>query len=201
MFLKDRTPILTAHCRQGCTGMKWQYIIIIGLLIGVVLAAGCTDEDASTVPPPQSSMDAIMPGQSLVVTSDVTGDGIAGGTIDTITVTVSLAPDKKPVDMEKIAVYYADMIKTETLTPVPGFRGEPGQGEWAIVAVKDEVGNSNNRLEDREGFVLRINPKTYLPANRIITIVVRAPGDINPLTIRRIAPPTILAQGNILTSP
>jgi len=181
--------------------MKWHYLIIIGILIALVLATGCTDDDASTIPPPQSSMDAILPGQSLVITGDVTGDGIAGGTIDTITVTVSIAPDKTTVDMEKIAVYYADMIKTETLTPVAGFRGEPGQGEWAIVDVKDEVGNSNNRLEDREGFVLRINPKTYLPANRIVTIVIRAPGDINPLTIRRIAPPTILAQGNILTSP
>ena len=67
--------------------------------------------------------------------------------------------------------------------------------------MKNQVGNTNNRLEDREEFVLRINPKTYLPANRIVTIVIRAPGDINPLTIRRIAPKTILAQGNILTSP
>jgi PBP1b-binding outer membrane lipoprotein LpoB len=181
--------------------MKWQYLIIISILIGLVLIAGCTDEDTASVPPPQSSMDTILPGQSLVVTSDVTGDGIAGGTIDTIMVTVSLAPDKRDVDMEKIAVYYADMIKTETLTPVTGFRGEPGQGEWVIVEVKNEVGNTNNRLEDREEFVLRINPKTYLPASRIVTIVIRAPGDINPLTIRRIAPPTILAQGNILNSP
>jgi hypothetical protein len=181
--------------------MKWHYLIIMGILIGLVLVAGCTDEDTSPVPPPQSSMDAILPGQSLVVTSDVTGDGIAGGTIDTITVTVSLAPGKKTVDMEKIAVYYADMIKTETLTPVTGFRGEPGQGEWAIVEVKNHIGDTNNRLDDREELVLRINPKTYLPANRIVTIVIRAPGDINPLTIRRIAPKTILAQGNILTSP
>ena len=180
--------------------MKWQALLVVFLIAGVLLTAGCTDEEVPPAPP-LSSTDPLLPGQNLIVTGDVTGDGIAGGTIDTITIPVSLAPGKIGVDMEKILIFYADTIKTETLLPVSGFRGDPGQGGWGILSVRDEVGNANNRLEDREQFQIRINPKTYLPASRVVTIVIRAPGDINPLTIRRVAPSTILEHGNILTPP
>jgi len=180
--------------------VKWQVIIAVILIAGVLLTSGCTDEEVPPAPP-VSSTDPLLPGQNLIVTGDVTGDGIAGGTIDTITIPVSLAPVKSSVDMEKILVFYADTIRTETLLPVSGFRGDPGQGGWGIIGVRDEVGNANNRLEDKEQFLIRINPKAYLPAKRAVTIVIRAPGDINPLTLRRLAPSTILAQDNILSPP
>lgn len=192
-------PTLCAHGTWGCPTVRWQVLFLVSLIAGIMLTAGCTEE----VPPPAplSSPDPLLPGQSLIVSGDITGDGIAGGTIDSITIPVSLAPGKTSVDMEKVSVYYADTIRTETLLPVSGFRGDPGQGGWGILEVKNEVGNPNNRLEDKEQFVIRINPKAYLPAKRAVTIVIRAPGDINPLTIRRVAPSTILAQGNILTPP
>lgn len=180
--------------------MKWQILVAVGLIAGLLFAAGCTDED--TPPPaPRSAADPVLPGQSLTVSGEVTGDGIAGGTIDTITIPVSLAPGKTSVDMEKLSVYYADTIRTETLLPVSGFRGDPGQGGWGIIAVNNEISNPNNRLDDKEQFLIRINPKAYLPANRAVIIVFRTPEDVNPLTIRRIAPPTILAEGNILKAP
>lgn len=180
--------------------MKWQILLAVGLVACLLVTAGCTDDDS---PPaaPLSAADPVLPGQSLIVSGLVTGDGIAGGTIDTITIPVSLAPGKTNVDVEKLSVYYADTIRTETLLPVSGFRGDPGQGGWGIIAVNDEIGNSNNRLEDKEQFLIRINPKAYLPANRAVIIVLRTPEDVNPLTIRRIAPPTILAEGNILKAP
>lgn len=180
--------------------MKWQILIALGLIACLLVSAGCTDEE-SPPPAPLASADPVLPGQSMIVSGEVTGDGIAGGTIDTITIPVSLAPGKTSVDMEKLSVYYADTLRTETLLPVSGFRGDPGQGGWGIIAVNNEVGNPNNRLEDKEQFLLRINPKTYLPANRAVTIAIRAPGDVNPLMIRRIAPPTIIAEGNILKVP
>lgn len=175
--------------------MKLQSLLMIGMLVVVLLAAGCTDE--APPGPPLSSVDAVLPGQVLVTSGDVTGDGIAGGTIDTITFTVGLVPGAKPVDMEKISIVYADTIKTETLVPVEGFRGDPPRGAWAILSVNNQVGDDNNRLEDQEQFVIRINPWAYLPAKRLVTIVVRTPAG-TPLTIRRFAPPTILKENNIL---
>ena len=48
---------------------------------------------------------------------DVTGQGIPGGTIDTITFTVGLVDSHKSVDMEQLSIVYADAIRTETLRP------------------------------------------------------------------------------------
>lgn len=179
--------------------VKSKFPLLILMLVAMVLIAGCTDEDTA-VPATTPALDPVLPGQVLVNAGDVTGDGIAGGTIDTITFTVGLAPGSKPVDMEKITIYYADTIKTETLLPVNGYRGNPPAGYWGIMGVNNEIGNPNNRLEDKEQFVIRINPRVYLPANRMVTIVVRSPGAVTPLTIQRIAPATILATNNILTS-
>jgi archaellin len=175
--------------------VKWQAFFAICMLVIVVFAAGCTDEESQVQVPPPSEI--LQPGQVLVAVGDVTGDGIAGGTIDTLTLTLGLAPGKGPVDMEKFSIYYADTVATESLVPVKSFHGEPGQGEWGIVGVNNQVGNANNRLEDNEQVVIRINPKAYLPANRVVTIAVIPPGG-PPLTIRRVAPPVILKENNIL---
>jgi hypothetical protein len=186
---------LSPTLRPEHLAVKSQFFIIIGILVVVVLIAGCTEEARPEQALPPS--DIVQPGQVLVTSGDVTGDGIAGGTIDTITFIVSLVPGKGPVDMEKIFIYYADTIETETLEPVAGFRGDPPRGKWGILKVMNEIGTPNNRLDDQEQFVIRINPWAYLPANRMVTIVVRTPTG-TPMTIRRIAPPTILQQNNIL---
>jgi archaellin len=175
--------------------VKLHTFLVMGILIAVVLAAGCTDETAPPQTPP--AMGAVQPGQVLVAVGDVTGDGIAGGTIDTLTFTVGLVPGKGPVDLEKISIYYADTINTETLVPVKGYWGYPATGEWGIMNVTNQVGAVNNRLEDKEQVIIRINPHAYLPANRVVTIVVMSPKS-TPLTLRRIAPPTILKENNIL---
>jgi archaellin len=176
--------------------VKWHSLIMIGILVVILLAAGCSEDAIPDVALPPADM--VQPGQVLVTPGDVTGNGIAGGTIDTITFSVGLVPGEKPVDMEKISIVYADTIKTETLTPVEGFRGDPPRGYWGILGVTNEIGQPNNRLDDREQFVIRINPWAYLPPKRMVTIVVRTPSG-TPLTFRRIAPPTILSENNILT--
>jgi len=175
--------------------VKREPFLLIGMLIVIVLVAGCSEESVPEVTIPPADM--VQPGQVLITTGDVTGDGIAGGTIDTITFTLALVPGSAPVDMEKISIIYADTIKTETLLPVDGFRGDPARGKWGIIEVKNQIGNTNNRLEYQEQFVIRINPWAYLPAKRLVTIVVR-PSTGTPLTFRRVAPATILQQNNIL---
>jgi hypothetical protein len=195
VFIRTRSHIIRKTVPE-ILAVRWQSLLLIGMLIVAVLAAGCTDEEP-TGPVAQPAGDVVQPGQALTLIGDVTGNGIAGGTIDTITFTVGLVPGKGPVDMEKITIYYADTIQTETLVPVEGFRGDPPQGDWGILNVTNEIGKSNNRIEDTEQFTIRINPRAYLPANRMVIIAVRSSTG-TPLTIRRFAPPTIVKENNIL---
>lgn len=178
---------------------KYPFLLII-ILIALVFAAGCNDEMPAAPPPPQTGV--VMPGQVLYSIGAVTGSGQLGGhlvsgTIDSITFTVGLVPGEKEVDMEKITIVYADAIRTEMLVPVKGFRGDPPDGAWGILEVRDELGEKNNRLEFEEKFVIRINPKAPLVPRQLITISVKAPSG-TPLTIRRISPSTIMAENNIL---
>ena len=169
-------------------------------LVAAVFLAGCTEEDLSPIAETLSA-EPPLPGQALVLVGDVTGDGLAGGTIDTLDITVALVPGVRPIDMEKITIVYADTIKTETLIPVEGYWGNPPQGCWGILDVVNPVGDQNTRIEDRKQFVIRLNPRAYLPAKRMAIIVVRAPAVATPLTVRRFAPAEIAAQGNILSPP
>jgi len=172
------------------------------ILTAVILAAGCTDEAPQGPPGPAPPADTVRPGQVLQLTSDVTGDGQLGGnlvsgTIDTITFTVGLVPGAKPVNMENVTIIYADAVRTETLVPVQGFRGDPPDGSWGILNVIHEVGNPNNRLEDNEQFVIRVNPRAPLVPRQLMTISVKAPTG-TPLTFRRVSPPTIVEFNNSL---
>jgi hypothetical protein len=101
--------------------------------------------------------------------------------------------------MEQLSIFYADAIRTETLRPVEGFYGDPPKGFWSITRVENEVGGPNNRLDNEERFVIRINPKAPLVPRQIVTIEVKNPNG-HSLTIRRVAPPTIQAD-NILLPP
>ncbi len=174
--------------------MKWQYLFIMSILFTVVLAAGCTD---NAPPGPAPVVVATEPGQELYVAGDITGDGIPRGTIDTITITIGLVPGESSVNMENISIVYADAIRSETLIPVEGYRGDPPQGTWGILNVQGELGGSNNRLEYEEKFVIRINPKNPLVPRQLITISV-ATDNGTPLTIRRISPATIIKENNVL---
>ena len=181
--------------------VPWQNVFLVFSLVVVILTAGCTDSTPpgppltlSTIPVPHGT---VQPGQVLQVFGDVSGSGIPGGTIDTITFTLGLNKSQNSVDMEHLTIVYADAISSETLLPVEGFRGDPPKGFWGIIRVEKEVGTPNNRLDYEEQFVIRINPSTFLVPNQFITINVKPPAG-RSLTIRRVAPPTILAD-NILS--
>ncbi len=178
-----------------------QYVFPSIVFILIILTAGCIDTSAdgpqmptmSTLPVPGNSPQVL---QSI---GDVTGQGIPGGTIDTVTFTVGLVDIHKSVDMEQLTIVYADAIRTETLYPVEGFHGDPPKGFWSITRVENEVGDPNNRLDNEEQFVICINPKAPLVPRQVITIDVK-PAQGNSLTIRRVAPPTIL-ENNVLLPP
>lgn len=177
--------------------MTWRSLPLIVILCIAVLAAGCTD-DGDTPGPVLPSADAVLPGQVLVNIGNVTGNGIPRGTIDTITFTVGLVPGENPVTMENVSLVYADAIRTESLIPVEGLRGDPPQGYWGVLEVQGEVGSPNNRLEYEERFVIRINPKAPLVPQQFITIIIKPPSG-TVLTIRRVSPPSIIRENNILT--
>ena len=182
--------------------VAWQNIFLVFSLVIVILTAGCTGipppsppQTLSTLPVPHGTA---LPGQVLQAFGVVSGLGIPGGTIDNITFTVGLIDSHTSVDMEQLTVVYADAIRTETLRPVNGYRGDPPKGFWSIIRVENEVGSPNNRLDNEERFVIRINPTAPLVPRQMITIDVKPPAG-RSLTIRRVAPPTILAD-NILSS-
>lgn len=182
--------------------MKWHSLLLTVILMACLLAAGCTDE-GSTAPGPAPPGAALRPGQVLQAFGDVTGEGQLGsnlvsGTIDTITFTMGLAPGAKSINMENISIVYADAIRTETLVPVDGYRGDPPQGSWGLLSVINEIGRPNNRLEDQEQFVIRINPKAPLVPRQLMTISIKGPTG-TPLTIRRVSPSTITKDDNILS--
>lgn len=175
--------------------MKWQTVLVLGILISAALAAGCIEEEPHS--PTLPLAEAVLPGQVIVNMGNVTGEGIPRGTIDTIAFTLGLVKGEKSVNMENISIIYADAIRTESLIPVDGFRGDPSQGYWGILEVQNEVGNPNNRIEYEEMFVIRINPKAPLVPMQFITIIIKPPSG-TPLTIRRVSPPTIIKENNIL---
>jgi archaellin len=179
----------------------WHGVFLILILILSGFTAGCTDSTPGNLPPAMSTLpvpvDTVLPGQPLQVFGVVTGQGIPGGTISNITFAVGLANVHDSVDMEKITIVYADAIRTETLHPVNGFYGDPPNGFWGIIQVENQVGSPNDRLDNRERFVIRINPTAPLVPRQVITIDIKPP-EGRSLTIRRVAPPTILAD-NILS--
>jgi len=179
-----------------------QYVFLTIVLVLLILITGCTDTSADGPPLPTMSTLPVPgnnPQEILQIYGDVTGQGIPGGTIDVITFTVGLIDSHKSVDMERLVIIYADAIRTESFHPVEGYYGDPPKGFWSITRVENEVGSPNNRLDNEERFVIRINPKAPLVPRQIITIEVKPPNG-HPLTIRRVAPPTIQAE-NILLPP
>ena len=177
-------------------------IFLTSVFILLILAAGCTGSSPENPPPPTLSTLPVpygseQPGQVLQVYGDVTGVGIPGGTIDTITFSVGLLDVHNSVDMEQLSIVYADAIRTETLHPVNGYHDDPPKGYWGIIRVENEVGGPNNRLDNEERFIIRINPTAPLVPRQMITIDVKPPGS-RSLTIRRVAPPTILADNILL---
>ncbi len=185
---------------QGIPMASWHYAFLAFSFVLLILTAGCTENTPSTPVPTLSTLPVpygtVLPGQVLQVFGDVSGSGIPGGTIDTMTFTIGLVDTHESVDMEHLAIVYADAIRTETLHPVEGYHGDPPKGFWGIIRVENEVGSPNNRLDNEERFVIRINPTAPLVPRQMITIDVKPPAG-RSLSIRRVAPPTILSE-NIL---
>jgi archaellin len=179
--------------------MEPVYGLILALfLIVCSFSAGCITENT----PAPVSGSILQPGVLIQNTGEVTGQGIIlqgvpRGTIDTITFTVGLAPGIKTIDLNNMTIVYSDAVRTETFTPVEGYRGNPPPGYWGIVDTLNEAGSPNMRLDFEEQFVIRINPRAAVVPNQVITISVK-PNEGKPLVIRRVAPSTIGESDNIL---
>lgn len=178
------------------------YVFLIITSILIILTAGCTDngEEGTQLPKLSSlpgSLSSPQDSQLLQSFGEVTGQGIPGGTITTMTFTVGLINTSRSVDMEQLAIVYADAIRTETLYPIEGFYGEPPKGFWSFLRVENEIGDPNNRLDYEERFVIRINPKAPLVPRQVITIDIKPPTG-RSLTIKRFAPPVIQADNILL---
>ncbi|MDD1697083.1 MAG: hypothetical protein LUQ36_01860 [Methanoregula sp.] len=191
--------VFTTRSQSSLSMIMRQYIFLTSLLVLLILTAGCTETTADV--PPLPTMSTLPrdnnPQEILQSFGEITGQGIPGGTIDTITFTVGLTDIHKSVNMENLTIIYADAIRTESLRPVEGYHGDPPKGFWSITRVENEVGEPNNRLDNEERFVIHMNPKAPLVPRQIITIEIKPPAG-HSLTIRRVAPPTILENNTLL---
>jgi archaellin len=177
-------------------------LILVLFLVSSVFLAGCISGDTPAPAPVGGSI----PQEGVLIRNfgDITGqgvilEGVPRGTIDTITFAIGLAPGVKTVDLTNTTIVYADAVRTEILTPVDGYRGDPPQGYWGIIDTVNEAGNPNMRLDFDEQFVIRINPEAAVVPNQIITISVK-PSEGKPLVIRHVAPSVIYENDNILPS-
>lgn len=174
--------------------------ILAVFLVSSVFLAGCITENSPTPAPGGGSI----PQEGVLIrnTGDVTGqgiilEGVPRGTIDTITFAIGLAPGVKTIDLTNMTIVYADAVRTEVLTPVDGYRGNPPPGYWGIIDTINEAGNPNMRLDFEEQFVIRINPKAAVVPNQVFTLSVK-PSEGKPLILRRVAPSIIYENDNIL---
>jgi archaellin len=176
-------------------------LVLTLLIIFALIGAGCTGEDTTLpvtggISPPQPGVDIQLVGD--VVGQGVILQGVPRGTIDTVTFPVGLAAGTDSIDLDKVVVVYADAVRSETLGTATGVRNEnPPPGNWSIIQVVNEKSKPNNRLEFDEQAVIRINPRAPIVPNQVITISIRS-GEGKPLTIRRVAPASILPEKNIL---
>ena len=181
--------------------MQSGYGLILALfLVFCVLSTACVSENT----PEPAPLGGNIPQEGVLIQNigDVTGQGVIlqgvpRGTIDTITFTIGLAPGVSTIDLNNMTFVYSDAVRTETFTPVEGYRGNPPPGYWGIINTVNEVGNPNMRLDFEEQFVIQINPKAPVVPNQVITISVK-PTEGKPLVLRRIAPSTIGENDNIL---
>lgn len=175
--------------------------LILGLVVAAAFFAGCTDEEPPSPPPVSTGI--VQSGSLIQTVGNITGQGVIlqgvpRGTIDTITFTIGLAPGTKSLDLNGTTLAYADSLRTEILTPVEGYFGEPPPGYWGIIKTVNELGVRNLRMDYEEQFVIRANPKAPVSSGETFTISVKPP-DGKPLLLRLVAPSVIEAQEIPLT--
>jgi len=190
--------------QEGHVRMKSACGLILALfLILCAFSTGCTSDDTPAPPAPAGGS---IPQKWVLIQNigNVTGQGIIlqgvpRGTIDTITFTIGLAPGVKTADLNNMTIVYADAVRTEILTPVEGYRGDPPSGYWGIIdTVNEREGNKTLRLDFEKQFVIRIHPRAPVVPNQVLTISIK-PTEGKPLIIRRVAPSTIVEDDNILS--
>lgn len=177
-------------------------ILAVLMILGII-SAGCISGDEPSPPVPVGGNSA-GPGVMLQIIGNVTGQGVIlqgvpRGTVDTLTFTIGLAPGFNTLDLSKMTIVYADAVRTEILSPVDGYRGNPPQGYWGITGIIKELGDPNLRMDYDEQATIRINPKAPVVPNQVITVSVK-PAQGKPLVFRRVVPSSVTESDNILAS-
>lgn len=167
-----------------------------------IISTGCTDEDTPPPTPAPVGGGGAQPGALIQTFGNITGQGVIlqgvpRGTIDTVTFTLGLVQGTKTVDLNGTTIAYADAERTEILTPVAGYFGNPPPGSWGIIDTVSQLGERNMKMDYEERFVIRTNPKIPITSEEVFTISVRPPQG-RPLLIRLAAPAEIGEQDNIL---
>ena len=128
---------------------------------------------------------------TLEIVGNVYGTGSATTGIDTINVSVALAPGGTAVDFDKVVITYSNATQLQTLTNKGNQTGGTvNAGEWGITRV-DNVVTSDDTLEKGEQFQITAKPSAAVQKNDQFTIEIK-PAIGAALSITRTAPASIL---------
>jgi flagellin FlaB len=164
------------------------FIVVAAVFSYVILGAGFFTT--------QKSQEVIHTGvdtasSTLGLAGNVYGISNSGGAkIDMINFSVTLAAGGTSIDFEKVVIMYSNSTELDVLTPVPGWRGTPTPGTWAITEVQNEIGESNNLLQKGEMYTITSYPTDGPVKNDAFMIEVR-PDKGSTVGISRTAPASI----------
>ena len=129
---------------------------------------------------------------TLEIVGNVYGTGSAAAGIDTINMSVALAPGGTAVDFDKVVITYSNATQLQTLTNKGNqTAGTVNAGEWGITRVDNQV-TADDTLEKGEQFQITAKPSAAIQKNDQFTLEIK-PAIGAALSITRTAPASILA--------
>lgn len=113
-------------------------------------------------------------GASFVQSGNSYAIGNANGEVVQLKNSLILAPNKEPVDFEKVTIKLSTDQGTETLSPAsPLHTASPIPGSWSISNVEKDYGSSENLLEEYKIFTITVSPTHPISKNVRFSIIIQ----------------------------
>jgi len=179
------------HRDLAFTGLEAAIVLVAFVVVAAVFSYVVLGTGFFTTQLSQRGIYSGVEGASstLQLVGTVYGTGVAaGGPIDTVNFSVSLAPGGTAIDFSKVIITYSNASLLERMAEgTPG--SAPLEGEWTIAAVPGEV-TADQVLEKGEQFTIMVKPPAPIYANDMFDIAIQPPvGAL--LSFHRTAPASI----------
>ena len=179
---------------EGFTGLEAAIVLIAFIVVAAVFSYVVLGAGFFTT---QKSQEVVHTGvqqasSTLQVVGNVYGMApYAGGNVNNVSFTISLAPGGTPVDVSKMVITYSTSGVLETLSlhgDETHIGNEPAAGEWNIMTVQNPRGGATNQLlETGEQFDIKVHQTTAIAADTTFNLELK-PVVGASLDIRRTVP-------------